>query len=79
MTAKQHHHRHSHPLWFLWPFKALWLLVSTILGLTGRLVGIVVGFVFVVVGIILSLTIVGAIVGIPLAIIGALLVLRGIF
>ena len=78
MTAR-HFHRHHHLFWFLWPFKALWLLVAAILGLTGRLVGIIVGFVFIVVGIVISLTIIGAIVGIPLAIIGALMVLRGIF
>lgn len=75
----KHHRRHHHHLWFLWPFKALWLLVSTMLEMTGRLVGMVVGLVFIVAGFVISLTIVGAIVGIPLAIIGFLLVLRGIF
>jgi hypothetical protein len=80
MTARRHHpHHHFRFLWFLWPFKALWLLVTTILEMTGRLIGMVVGFVFIVVGIVISLTVIGAIVGIPLAIIGLLLVLRGIF
>jgi hypothetical protein len=82
-TFAKHHHghpRHHHRrFWFLWPFKALWMLVSTILEMTGRLVGMVVGLVFIIVGFLISLTIVGAIVGIPLAIVGFLLLLRGIF
>jgi len=69
----------QHIPWYLWPFIALWKLLSTIMELTGRFVAMVIGIVFIVVGVIVSLTIVGAIVGIPLAIIGLLLLLRGIF
>ena len=65
--------------WFLWPFYALWWLVSSILKLTGRVVGVVLGLVLLIVGIVVSLTVVGAIVGIPLAILGFLLILRGLF
>ena len=74
MTARKHHMH-----WALWPFRALWTLIATIVGFTGRLVAMIIGFVFIVVGLLVSLTIVGAIVGIPLAIIGLMLVLRGIF
>jgi len=75
MTARKHYHMH----WALWPFRALWTLIATVVGFTGRLVAMIIGFVFIVVGLLVSLTIVGAIVGIPLAIVGLLLVLRGIF
>ena len=72
-------HTKHHTPWFLWPFVAIWKLLSTIVELTGRFLALVLGFVFILVGAIISLTIVGAIVGIPLAIIGVLLILRGIF
>ncbi len=65
--------------WFLWPFIAIWRLVTTIIELTGRFVAILLGFVLFVVGAIVSLTIVGAIVGIPLMIFGGMLMIRGIF
>jgi hypothetical protein len=65
--------------WFLWPFIAIWRLVTTIIELTGRFVAILLGFVLFVIGAILSLTIVGAIVGIPLMIFGGMLMIRGIF
>jgi hypothetical protein len=65
--------------WLLWPFIALWRLVTTILEMTGRFVALVLGLVFMLVGALVSLTIVGAIVGIPLFIVGFMLVLRGIF
>ena len=68
-----------HIPWYLWPFVALWRLISTIVEMTGRFVALTLGLVFVLVGVLISLTIVGAIVGIPLAIVGILLFLRGIF
>jgi len=71
-------HKHSVP-WYLWPFTALWQLLATIVGLTGRFVAMVLGLVFIIVGVIVSLTVVGAIVGIPMAIVGLLLFLKGIF
>ena len=75
MTA----HKRHHVSWVFWPFLALWILLATIVGLTGRFVAMVLGLVFIVVGLLVSLTIIGAIIGIPLAIVGLLLVLRGIF
>ena len=71
-------HKHHIP-WYLWPFVAIWQLLATIVGLTGRFVAMVLGLVFIIVGVIVSLTVVGAIVGIPMAIIGLLLFLKGIF
>lgn len=65
--------------WYLWPFAAIWKLLSVIVEMTGRLVAMVLGIVLVIVGMILSLTIVGAIVGVPLGIVGLLLFFRGMF
>jgi len=66
-------------LWFLWPFAAIWKLLSVIVEMAGRFLALLIGFVLILTGIVVSLTIVGAIVGIPLAVIGMLLILRGIF
>jgi len=65
--------------WVMWPFEALWWLVTTILELTGRLIAVVLGAVLMVMGGLISATLVGAIIGIPLLFFGVLLVLRGLF
>lgn len=65
--------------WFLWPFRAIWKLLTWILEATGRLVLIIIGFVLVLAGVILSLTVVGAIIGVPLSGLGVLFVIRGFF
>jgi len=65
--------------WYLWPFVALWKLVTGILMLTGRLVAVILGLVFILVGALLSATVIGAIVGVPLLLFGGLLVIRGLF
>jgi hypothetical protein len=65
--------------WFLWPFMALWRLVTFILEMTGRFVAILLGFVLMAVGVLVSLTVVGAVVGVPVALFGLLLVFRGLF
>ena len=71
-------HKYSIP-WYLWPFAALWQLIATIVGMTGRFIAMVLGLVFIIVGVVVSLTVIGAIVGIPMALIGVLLFLKGIF
>ncbi len=63
----------------LWPFVAIWRLLTWIVEFTGRLLAVVLGLALMIVGIVLSLTVIGAVVGIPLALVGLLLVLRGIF
>ena len=65
--------------WILWPFYALWRLLTFILEATGRLVLAVLGIAIMVVGLVISLTIVGAPLGIPIAILGFLLLLRAFF
>jgi hypothetical protein len=65
--------------WYLWPFVAVWKLITVIFEMTGRLLAMIIGIVLMLVGVLVSLTIIGAIVGIPLAIVGFLLFIRGIF
>ncbi len=65
--------------WYLWPFVALWRLVTGILVLTGRLVSVILGLVLALIGALLSATVVGAIIGVPLIIFGGLLIVRGLF
>jgi len=65
--------------WLLWPFVALWRLVTFILEMTGRFVAILLGFVLIAVGVLVSLTVLGAVVGVPLALFGLLLIFRGLF
>lgn len=65
--------------WLLWPFHALWRLLTFILAATGRLVCGVLGIVLLVVGVTVSLTVVGAPLGVPLALLGFLLLVRAIF
>lgn len=65
--------------WFLWPFVAIWDLITWILQLTGRLVAGILGLVFMIVGAILTVTVIGAVVGIPLIIFGFALMVRSIF
>lgn len=69
----------KHVPWFLWPFKAIWDLLTFILGLTGRLVAAVVGLVLMIVGIVLTVTVIASFIGIPLIILGFLLMIRSIF
>ena len=68
-----------HVPWILMPFYAIWLLIVFIVGLTGRVVGVVLSLALMIAGIVATLTVVGAIVGIPLLLIGFLLLLRSIF
>ncbi|MBI3944128.1 MAG: hypothetical protein HY326_14015 [Chloroflexi bacterium] len=65
--------------WYLWPFWALWRLITGIVKLTGRLVAVILGVVLIITGGIVTLTVIGAIVGVPLMLIGFLLVARGLF
>jgi len=65
--------------WFLWPFVAIWDLITWILRLTGRLVAAILGLVFMIIGAILTVTVIGAVVGIPFIIFGFALMVRSIF
>ena len=65
--------------WYAWPFVMIWRLVTGLLKLTGRVLGVVLGVALLIIGIALSMTIFGAIIGIPLAILGVMLITRGLF
>ena len=69
---------HSIP-WYVWPFWALWRLVSWIVLFAGRLIAVLLGFLLMLAGFLVSLTVIGALIGIPLFIVGLLLVFRGLF
>ena len=65
--------------WFLWPFYAVWRLLTFILNAIGRLLCGVLGIVLMVVGVAVALTVVGAPLGVPMAIVGFLLLMRAFF
>ena len=69
---------HATP-WVFAPFVWVWQLVTFILGLTGRLLALVLGFVLLLVGFLVSLTVIGAIAGIPRVIVGFALCVCGLF
>jgi hypothetical protein len=71
--------RQSRSPWFLWPFVALWDLLTFILNLTGRLAAAILGLALMIVGAVLTVTRIAAPVGIPIVIFGLMLIMRGPF
>ncbi len=65
--------------WILWPFVAVWKLLTLILEVTGRIISAALGRVFMAVGVTVSLTVVGAPLGVPIAALGMLLLVRSLF
>jgi hypothetical protein len=65
--------------WFLWPFAALWNILTWLINLVGRALAAILGFILMLLGVLLIVTILGAPIGIPLVVIGVLLVIRSIF
>lgn len=65
--------------WLLWPFYALWRLLSFILGLIGRLLSALLGMGLMVAGVLITLSVAGAPLGIPLTALGFLLLVRALF
>ena len=63
----------------LWPFYAIWRLLTLIVELIGRLLCGILGIGLMIAGVTITLSIIGAPVGIPLASIGFLLLVRSIF
>jgi len=63
----------------LWPFVAIWDLIAWIVGLTGRLIAVILGIVLLLVGIILTVLVITAPIGIPLGLFGILLMVRGLW
>jgi hypothetical protein len=69
----------SHVPVLLWPFYAVWRLLTFILTVIGRLVCAFLGIGLMVMGVAITLSVVGAPLGIPLASLGFLLLIRAIF
>ncbi len=65
--------------WILWPFVAVWRLLTFVLQFTGRVICAALGFVFMAAGVAITLSIVGAPLGVPLAVFGVLLIVRALF
>jgi hypothetical protein len=65
--------------WYLWPFHALWRLLSFVLATTGRLLCAILGLALMIVGTVLALSVVGAPIGVPLVLLGFLLLVRALF
>jgi hypothetical protein len=63
----------------LWPFYAIWQLLTFVLNLVGRLIFSILGLGLMVAGVAITMSVVGAPIGIPLASLGFLLLLRAVF
>ena len=65
--------------WYLWPFWAVWRLLTWIVKLTGRIIAIILGFAMIIIGAVLCITVILLPLGIPLIVFGFLLTMRGLF
>ena len=63
----------------LWPFYAIWRLLTFVLNVAGRLICSVVGLGIMIAGVVMTMSVVGAPIGIPLASLGFLLLIRALF
>lgn len=63
----------------LWPFYAIWRLLTLILNIVGRLLCALLGLIVMIGGVVITMSVIGAPVGIPLAALGFLLLIRAIF
>ena len=63
----------------LWPFYAIWRLLTFVLEVVGRLLTAVLGLVLMFGGVMVTMTLVMAPVGIPIALFGFLLLIRALF
>ena len=65
--------------WILWPFYAIWKLLTIILEITGRIVCALLGLVMMAAGVAISLSVIGAVIGVPMTAFGFLLTVRSLF
>ncbi len=63
----------------LWPFYAIWRVVTFILELTSRIICALIGLALMAAGVAITVTIVAAPIGIPIAAFGFLLLVRALF
>ena len=65
--------------WILWPFYAIWKLLTLILEILGRILCALAGIALMATGVAISLSVIGAPLGVPLAAFGFLLTIRALF
>lgn len=65
--------------WLLWPFYAVWRLLTLVLNITGRIICALLGIALMMVGITVALSVIAAPIGLPLAAFGFLLLVRALF
>lgn len=63
----------------LWPFYAIWRLLTFVLEMVGRVLCALIGIVLMIAGGAITVTVVAAPIGIPIAVVGFLLVVRAFF
>jgi len=63
----------------LWPFYALWQLLTLILEITGRIICAFLGLALMAAGVMITISIIAAPIGIPVAGLGFLLLIRALF
>ena len=63
----------------LWPFYAIWRLLTFVLNIVGRLLCAILGIGIMIAGIAITMSVIGAPIGIPLAAFGLLLLIRALF
>lgn len=63
----------------LWPFYAIWRLLTFVLNVVGRLLCSLLGIGIMIAGIAITMSVIGAPIGIPLASLGFLLMIRALF
>ncbi len=69
----------KHLPWLLWPFYAIWRVVTFVFELTGRIICAVIGLALMAAGVAITVTVVAAPIGIPIAAFGFLLLIRALF
>ena len=65
--------------WLLWPFYAIWRVVTFVFELTGGIIAALIGLALMAAGVAITVTVVAAPVGIPIAAFGFLLLVRALF
>ena len=63
----------------LWPFYAIWRLLTFIVEMVGRLICALIGLALMAAGTAITITVLAAPIGIPIAAVGFLLLVRAVF
>lgn len=63
----------------LWPFYAIWRLLTFVIEMVGRLICALIGLALMAAGTALTITVLAAPIGIPIAAVGFLLLVRAVF